>query len=458
MRRVEHDEVGLLTERQAGDAAARRLGAALHRRQGHRGGHLRLRITGRDVAPARRQALAVFEQHQFFGRVDADMAVGARAPGAARGAPGRQVEDAVAQVGFGARAQPGHRAARRSAPVFIRIHVGRMHQAPARIDRCLVEQPRDRALAAPGAAVIDLLRLLGNVDVNRRRRVDRGQARERIAQGRGRHGAQRVRRQAEPRALGLGERLQALQQAEHRVGRADEAALAFVRRQAAEAAGLIEHRQQRKPDAGAPGRPQQRQRQRRVVGIRPAIGGVVQVVELADGGVAGFQHLDVQTERDGLELVRGQARSEAVHQRAPGPETVVLSGAGSTGTTRSTRSARPTAKFGQAGHGALEGVRMQVRHAGQQWAAGAGRVWRRLHTGAHLRQPAGIVPAQQHVAGPAGGQQRIGREQAGVLHEGLGHDVLGNDVLVHDARAHEPAPTAMRPCRTTVRTGRWPNQ
>jgi hypothetical protein len=55
--------------------------------------------------------------------------------------------------------------------VFVRGHVRGMHQAPALVHRRVVQQPLHRALAAPGHAVIHLLRLLGDVDVDGRLRI-----------------------------------------------------------------------------------------------------------------------------------------------------------------------------------------------------------------------------------------------------------------------------------------------
>jgi hypothetical protein len=61
------------------------LRAALHGLQRHGRGHLRVaRWPARCAGAA--QALAVFEQHQFFGRIHAGMAVRAHAPGAHRAA------------------------------------------------------------------------------------------------------------------------------------------------------------------------------------------------------------------------------------------------------------------------------------------------------------------------------------------------------------------------------------
>src|SRR3546814_18508316 len=65
-----------------------------------------------------------------------------------------------------------------------------------------------------------------------------------------------------------------------------------------------------------------------------------------------LQHLDVELRRDSLDLLGRQPGDEAVHHLAPGPEGVVPAAAG-------------LGMLGEPRHGALEGVAVQVRHAGQ---------------------------------------------------------------------------------------------
>jgi hypothetical protein len=74
----------------------------------------------------------------------------------------------------------------------------------------------------------------------------------------------------------------------------------------------------------------------------------MQVVELRHPGEARLEHLQVGQRRDRLEVVRRQPLDEAVHLLAPGPEGIGLG----------------AAVLGEAGHGALEGVAVQVRQAG----------------------------------------------------------------------------------------------
>ncbi len=56
--------------------------------------------------------------------------------------------------------------------------------------------------------------------------------------------------------------------------------------------------------------------------VGPAVGIVVEIVELADRGEAGFQHLHVGERRDRLDVVGREPLEEAVHHLAPGPEAV----------------------------------------------------------------------------------------------------------------------------------------
>ena len=79
--------------------------------------------------------------------------------------------------------------------------------------------------------------------------------------------------------------------------------------------------------------------------IRRPIGRVVKVVELGDGGEPCLQHLDIELRGDRLDVVRRHHQRKAIHGLAPGPERVGL----------------PAPDFGEAGHGPLEGVAMQVR-------------------------------------------------------------------------------------------------
>ena len=89
-----------------------------------------------------------------------------------------------------------------------------------------------------------------------------------------------------------------------------------------------------------------------------AIGLMMQIVEFANLRVTRFQHLDVELCGDRVEFFGSDATGERVHHLAPGPETVV-----------GIRLA-----LGEAGHRALERVRMEIRHARQHVAAEPTRI------------------------------------------------------------------------------------
>ena len=132
------------------------------------------------------------------------------------------------------------------------------------------------------------------------------------------------------------------------VGIVDEAALAGRGRHTAEPARIVEHRQQRDRDPDPPRGADDTLGHLRQIAIGGAVAVVVEIVELAHRGVAGLEHLDGELGGDRLDVVRGQAADEVVHHLAPGPEAVLT---------------QPGA-FGEPGHRALEGVAVQVGHAG----------------------------------------------------------------------------------------------
>lgn len=82
--RIQHHKVRALAGRQAPHRHAAGPRAASHGLQRQDGGGVGLRFGGADVAGAAGQELVLLEQHYFFSRVDADVAVKANAPSAAR--------------------------------------------------------------------------------------------------------------------------------------------------------------------------------------------------------------------------------------------------------------------------------------------------------------------------------------------------------------------------------------
>src|SRR5918993_1075187 len=139
---IEHDEIRPMPGLDGGNAPAQGAGPAL-------------------------QALAVLELLEFAGRRDLDVRVGSDAEKSS----GRQMvdalENAVAEIGLGDGAQARHRAAGGDPQNLLRIEMGGVDQAPAPIDRSVIEQPRDGSPAGPCDAILDLLHLLGDVDMDR---------------------------------------------------------------------------------------------------------------------------------------------------------------------------------------------------------------------------------------------------------------------------------------------------
>ncbi len=117
------------------------------------------------------------------------------------------------------------------------------------------------------------------------------------------------------------------------------------------AAVLVLHRQQGQADAGLQGGGGDALGHFRERVIGHATGLVVQVVEFDVGGVTGFEHLHLHEGSDGLNLFWGELIQKAIHQLPPRPERIAGVGA---------------AALGQAGHGALERVGMDVGGGRQQ--------------------------------------------------------------------------------------------
>ena len=75
-------------------------------------------------------------------------------------------EDAVAEIGFGDRAEGDAGAGFRQSLRFVIGHVGGVNEAPAGVDRGVVEQPGDGAGAVMGPAGFDFGLLFGDVEVD----------------------------------------------------------------------------------------------------------------------------------------------------------------------------------------------------------------------------------------------------------------------------------------------------
>ncbi|MNR37805.1 hypothetical protein D3C85_1558590 [compost metagenome] len=122
-------------------------------------------------------------------------------------------------------------------------------------------------------------------------------------------------------------------------------------------------------------------------------------MEFGDRGVAGLEHFDVQLTGDDLQLFRADLADQAIHQLAPGPEAVV----------------RVAGHFREPGHGALEGVRVQVGHAWQQRTGQAFGVFGR-GVGLDAGQQAVSADLDSDVFGPACRQQSTFGKEDGHRH------------------------------------------
>jgi hypothetical protein len=153
----------------------------------------------------------------------------------------------------------------------------------------------------------------------------------------------------------------------------------------------VEHRQKGEGDPGRSGRGTDTPRHLADIIIGLTVFVMMQIVEFADRGEAGLQHFAIDQRRHRLDMVGGEIIVEGIHDLAPGPETVL---------------ARP-APFRQSGHAALEGMGVDIGHAGHGNAE-----TRRLGTGRCLGADAGDTAAgidrDLDIAGPAAGQQYLG--------------------------------------------------
>ena len=210
----------------------------------------------------------------------------------------------------------------------------------------VIEQPAHRARAAESDALVDFGGLLGDVDVPWH--VAAGSAAASVAPS----------RRATPHA-GYGKPCrraafaffdtQDFQQSQKGIDLMPEPRLPLRQRAPVESAAHVQHRQQGQSDPGFARCGNDRPRHRCRIGIRPAVRGVMQVVELADLGVAGAQHLDVELRGDRMQVVGRDPRRERVHRLAPAPEAVDLT----------------APSLCESGHRALERMRVQVRDAGK---------------------------------------------------------------------------------------------
>ena len=223
--------------------------------------------------------------------------------------------------------------------------MGRVDDAPARVERRMIGQPLDRALARPGQAGIDLGALLRRMNVNRRLA---GKLHDRMELFR-RDGAQAVWRHADPgvRERGNGASRE-VPEVLVGIDRRDKASLSWRRRGRSKPTLAVQHRQERQSDSRRRCRSCNARAHFCRVAVRAPVARMMEVVKFTNASETCFQHFDERLCRDGFELIGIQSIDERVHRRAPGPEVVRLR----------------AARFGQSSHGALKGVAMKVGNSG----------------------------------------------------------------------------------------------
>src|ERR1700761_156865 len=342
-RIVQYDQVGACAFAQLADRQARGTCTALQRSAPQGFAHAIAFLACGNIAMTRRQALAVLEPPQFFHRRHRNMRVRTDAEHALRIQVIGQREQAVTEIGFGGRAQARYRSASCDLPHFAVLDMRRVHQAPARIDVGVVKQPFHWPCATRGQAVLHFADLFG--DVNMDRHTLRQLGREYLTHGLFRDCTQGMQGHTNAKITALMP-LQCFQQAQVDVHIVAETALECSQRTPIEAAAHVEHRQQGQYDACLARRFDQGQRHRLGLCVRRAVGAMMQVLELAALGVARLEHFYIELRGNRLELFRPDRGGEGVHGFAPGPEAVVTA----------------ALALGQASHGALERMRMEVGH------------------------------------------------------------------------------------------------
>ena len=228
-----------------------------------------------------------------------------------------QRKQAVAEIGLGGRTQTGHGAGLGDAARSRLRQMGRVHQAPARIDVGVIEQP-----VAPAAR-----RARRGSPAPRRsaRRYGCGSARfararrcQHFAHGGFRHRAQRMQSDADRAASAT---LCAR-------SRSSKAQVGLDSRGRNGAGARASGRPSKPPvmySTGNSVRPMPASRAASINASDIAAGSaygvpsgcVMQVVEFADLRVARLQHLDVKLRRNRVQIVRADARGERVHRFAP---------------------------------------------------------------------------------------------------------------------------------------------
>ena len=182
--------------------------------------------------------------------------------------------------------------------------MGGVDQAPVGVHGDMVQQPGHRPPPAPAHAVLDFAQLLGDMDVNGRR-LGRGLRRGGQLREQGRaHRAQRMRGHADAhQGVGAVLRAEVLDDVPHECRVAAEAGLRRAQRFFPEAGMGVEDGQMGDRDARGERRRHHRARELGRFRVGRPVGLAVQIVELADRGIALLEQLDIELGGDGADAV-----------------------------------------------------------------------------------------------------------------------------------------------------------
>jgi imidazolonepropionase len=360
------------------------------------------------------EAGLVLEETEFVERPRARVRVRADRPEAALVLEGMERKDPVAEIGLGLRAENDPRAATGEKRTLLGRGVGCVDDGGPRVEKAQGVEDGDRSAALVTTDLLDLGELLGGVDVEAKI-VAETRARTLDERGRlgGIDGAEGMDGDRPPRP-GEGRGV-----VEKGLDVGGEKPLLRPRDGPIVAPALVERGDEDKADPHPSGRPRERVR-----GLRrePACGVAMEIVELADRGVAPGAEGLVRHGRDGLEILGTEGFRGPVHEAAPRPEGARLQGA-----------------LAQACEKPLEGVAVRVDHGRK----GAPAVPRR-QSGLDGYNPSRPVEDERRVRHePLRGEDVPERETPSLPAPGDSvHDLLVVNARIHPlADGLAPAPT-----------------
>ena len=337
------------------------------------------------------EALTVFEQPKFFRQRDEHVGIRSDPERASRGSERVAGENPVTQVRLRHRTKSDRCAGACKGFQLLRTCLGAVNEAPALIDGIGTKQPRHRRRAEKRTDFGDLRLLFRNMNVDRAFRLQRNSRANAVFP----HRTQRMRGNPEPcirrqRAKRAGGSLHDLAK---EIRSAGESQLTSRGLAPVAPAPLVEHRQECQADPGLGSRGRDPLRHLRRIAVGHAFRRVMQVVELRNRGIAGFQHFHLNKSGNRLDVLRGQDVDQTVHFLPPGPEVILTPG------SAPLRSPR---------HRTLECVAVQVYRSGQQNAQDLPFA---LRTRRHGPDPAVVADLHGNVSLPTAGSERRFRPQ-----------------------------------------------